>query len=87
MSLSCVGCDWLRYCPVVVVLGCPWYVVGWPRRSGRRAGTLCCLGSHAVVLATDDWIGGLSKDCLVAAVVVVVHWSIDRGGFFIECCC
>ena len=37
----------------------------------RRAGTLCCLGSRVGVLATDDWIGGLSKDCSVAAVVVV----------------
>ena len=39
----------------------------------RRAGTLWCLGSHAGVLATDDWIGGLSKGCLVAAVVVVLQ--------------
>ena len=59
------------YCPVVAVLGCPCYGVGWPRRSGRSAGTLCCLGSRVGVLATDDWIGGLSKDCSVAAVVVV----------------
>ena len=60
-------------CPVVVVLGCPCYDVGWPRRSGRRAGTLCCLGSHAGVLATDDRIGGLSEGCSVAAVVVVLQ--------------
>ena len=58
-------------CPVVSVLGCPCYDVGWPRRSGRRAGTLCCLGSRVGVLAMDDWIGGLSRVFSVAAVVVV----------------
>ena len=72
MSLYCVGCGWLWYCPVVVVLGCPWYVVGWPRRSERRAGTLWSLGSHAGFLLTDDWIGCLSKGCSVVVVVVVV---------------
>ena len=33
---------------------------------------LCCLGSRVGVLARDDWIGGLSKGCSVAAVVVVL---------------
>ena len=32
---------------------------------------LCCLGSRVGVLARDDWIGGLSRGCSVAAVVVV----------------
>ena len=74
MSLGYVGCGWLWCCSVVVAHGCPWYVVGWPRKSGRRAETPLGLGSHADVQVMHGGIGYLSRGC--SAVVVVVHQGV-----------